>query len=60
MDAGASSTVNRDEANAFVAQFDGTLQWGMDAKRASNVLGCLQSAVHGACTLSTTWSHELG
>ena len=26
MDPGASSTVNRDEANAFVAQFDGTLQ----------------------------------
>ncbi len=27
MGIGASSTVNRDEANAFVSQFDGTLPW---------------------------------
>jgi hypothetical protein len=42
MDPGSSSTVNRDEANAFVAQFDGTLGQELVVKAVSTMLGCTQ------------------
>lgn len=42
MDSGSSSTVNRDEANAFVAQFDGTSGWGLVVEAVSTMLGCTQ------------------
>jgi hypothetical protein len=40
MDPGASSTVPGVEANAFVAQFDGTSHEGLEVEGVSTMLGC--------------------
>ena len=50
MDPGASSTVNRDEANAFVAQFDGMSWQELGVEGVSTMLGCRQSRQRMAVT----------